>query len=200
MTHFPRRAAALAALLIAAGCAGTPTQYYSLADAAAPPAGARAGAPSMFIEFAPIAMAERFARPQMVVRQAGASDGPAVDILEDSRWASSFEDELRDALGSGVAARLGAVDSTKAGRPRGQPATRIAVQLQRFDAIAGRRVDAAFSWTVRRGDDAASTACQIALLEPVGEGIDAVAAGARRATSKLADAIARSVTATTCPA
>ncbi|RST56470.1 membrane integrity-associated transporter subunit PqiC [Variovorax sp. MHTC-1] len=201
------RAAALLAAMLLAGCASTAPQYYSLAETAPiaptaptarmPAAGSNA---LLFIELAPVAMPERFARPQLVVRQKAAIDGPQVDVLEEHRWSSSFENELRDALGSGIAGRLGAVDATRGGSPRGQPVVRIAVQLRQFDAVESSRIDAGFSWTLRRRDEGLPVACQLALSEPVdGAGIDALARGTQRATAKLADAIARSVTANACP-
>lgn len=193
------RAAAVLAAMLLAGCASNAPQYYSLAETAPTARMPAAGAP-LFIELAPVAMPERFARPQLVVRQKAAVDGPQVDILEEHRWSSSFENELRDALSSGIAARLGAVDATRGGSPRGQPVMRIAVQLRQFDAVEGSRIDAGFSWTLRRRDEGLPVACQLALSELVeGAGIDAVARGAQRATAKLADAIARSVTANACP-
>lgn len=195
MSTIRARVLALAAAALLAACASPAPQYYSLADADSAPPAAAGGATS-FIELAPIAMPERFARPQLVVRQKDASAGPEVDILEQHRWSSSFENELRDALGSGIAQRLGAVDATKGGRPRGQPVLRIAVQLRQFDAVEGSRVDAGFSWTLRRTEESLAVGCQLAVSEPAGgRGIDALARSAQRATARLADAIARSVTA-----
>jgi len=183
-----------AALLVMAGCGSTRTHFYSLAETAAPAvrAPAAAGAP-LFIELAPIALPERFARPQLVVRHKDSAAGPQVEILEQHRWSSSFENELRDALGSAVAARLGAVDLTRTGRQRGQAALRIGVQMGQFDAVEGSRVDAAFSWTLRRTDEGPTVGCRMSLSEPVGGGIDALAQGAQRVAARLADAIAASV-------
>jgi len=196
-TNFRRVAAMLGAAWLLAGCssAGGP-QYYSLADTAAPArAPLAAGAAPAYIELAPLAMPERFARPQLVVRKKDAPNGPAVDILEQHRWSSSFENELRDSLGSGIASRLGAVDVSRSGRQRGQPATRVTVQLEQFDAIEGNRVDASFTWTVRRTDEATAASCRLSLSEPVAGGFDALAQGAQRLTARLADAIAASVAA-----
>lgn len=179
---------ALAAGLLAA--CGTPvTRYYSLAEplAAAP---APQAAPPIFIELAPLALPERLARPQMVVRS-GADASAQVEVLEQHRWASSFESELRDALAAGVAARLGAVDATKGGRANGAPAWRIAVQLRQFDAVEDSRVDAAMSWTIRRSDDTRSAACRWSASEPAGVGIDALAQSARRLVAGAAQAIAQ---------
>jgi uncharacterized lipoprotein YmbA len=190
-------ASALGLALLGSGCGSTGgPQYYSLAEtSASTKAPAVSAAAPAYIELAPIAMPERFARPQMVVRKKGAPGSPAVDILEDHRWSSSFENEMRDALGSSIASRLGAVDVTKTGRQRGQPATRIAVQLGQFDAVEGSGVEASFTWTVRRTDEGPATGCQLSISEPVGAGFDALAQGAQRVTAKLADAIAGSVSA-----
>ena len=72
--NFRRVAATLGAALLMAGCASSSgPQYYSLAETAAPvrtPVAA-VGATPVYIELAPIAMPERFARPQMVVRKKG---------------------------------------------------------------------------------------------------------------------------------
>lgn len=195
MKRLPRRllsALPLALALLAAGCAtSTPDRYYTLAapaDAVPVPA-----ASPIFIELAPVAVPERLARPQMLVQRAGG--GAEVALLEQHRWSSSFENELRDALAAGIASRLGAIDVTKGGRQPSQPAWRIAVQVQRFDAIEATRVDAAFSWTVRRSDAERSATCQWAGSEPVGQDIDALALGAQRITSQAAQAIARQVSA-----
>lgn len=183
-----------AALLVLAGCASKPDSYYTLAspvaaDAAAP--STLASAAPLYIELAPVAVPERLARPQMVVRQPNGS--VQVEVLEQHRWASSFENELRDALSAGIAGRLGALDVTKGGRQTSQPVWRIAVQLRQFDAVDGGRVDADFSWTLRRSDEARTLVCQLRLGEAVGDGMDAVAQGAQRVTAAAAAAMARSV-------
>ena len=199
-------ATAAAALAVLAGCASKPDNYYTLASpvavADAAPSTLGSAAP-LYIELAPVAVPERFARPQMVVRQPNGS--VQVEVLEQHRWASSFENELRDALASGIAGRLGALDVTKGGRQTSQPVWRIAVQLQQFDAVDGGRVDAGFSWTLRRSDEARTLVCQLNLGEAVGSGMDAVARGAQRVTAAAAAAMARSVdaaranpSATTC--
>lgn len=196
-------AAGLAAAWLAAGCASPGPQYYSLADTAAPGMQAPAtagGAASLAIALAPVTMPERFMRPQLVVRRGDAAEGPQVEILEQHRWSASFEEELRDALGSGIAARLGAVDATRSGVAAGRPMVHITVQMRHLDAIEGRRVDAGFSWSVRRDDAAQPLACRLSLSNPVAGGIDALALGTQQAAAALADAIARSISTRSCPA
>ncbi|MGR4869878.1 membrane integrity-associated transporter subunit PqiC [Variovorax sp. LARHSF232] len=186
-------------VLLLAGCSSTPTRYYTLAETT--PAAAAAAAPAavpLAIEMAPVAMPERLARPQLVVRQAASPQKDAqteLEVLEQSRWSSSFEYEMRDALGAAIAMRLSAFDATKVGRPRGLPLYRIAVQLNQFDAQPGSRVDSAFGWSLRRGDEDALLTCQLQLSEPLTGGVDGVALGAQRITARVADEIARNVAA-----
>lgn len=182
----------LAAAVFIAGCASAPDRYYTLAAPAGSPSAAPAPGAPVFIELAPVAVPERLARPQMVVHPAGGQSAE-VSLLEQHRWSSSFENELRDALSSGIAARLGAIDVTKGGRQPSTPAWRIAVQVRQFDAVENTRVDASFSWTVRRSDADLSASCQWRTSEPVGNGIDALAQGAQRVASNASDAIARHV-------
>ncbi|WP_432725359.1 PqiC family protein [Variovorax sp. W6] len=195
--HIASVAATAALLAMLAGCASKPDNYYTLASpvaaADATPSTTPGGAAPIYIELAPVAVPERLARPQMVVRQPNGS--VQVEVLEQHRWASSFENELRDALASGIAGRLGALDVTKGGRQSSQPVWRIAVQLRQFDAVDGGRVDASFSWTLRRSDEARTLVCQLNLGEAVGSGMDAVAQGAQRVTAAAAAAMARSVSA-----
>jgi len=192
--------AAAAAAITMAGCASPPDRYYTLVPIGAQtPATLRPAGPPLVIELLPLALPERLSRPQMLVRQAGDAASAEVAVLEQHRWASSFENELRDALAGGVAARLGAVDGSRSGgnvgRAPGQPAWRIAVQVRQFDAIEGARVDAALSWSIRRSDQDTSAGCQWQASEAAGSGIDGVAQGAQRVTARAADAIARQVSA-----
>lgn len=195
--------AALAAAAVLAGCGGTTTRYYTLAEGGnAPTASPRTGAETAryAIEMAPLAVPERLARPQMVVRRTGLMQSKdasqaEVEVLEQSRWSSSFENELRDALSAGIATRLSAFDATKAGRPTGVPVYRISVQLRQFDAVPGTRVDTDFGWSVRRADSDSFVACQMQFSEPVSGGLDGVALSAQRITARVADAIASNVSA-----
>lgn len=180
----------LATTLLLSACGSTSNaRYYTLSGPAAQ-AFATASTAPVFIELAPVAVPERLARPQMVLTKPGGQSAE-LELLEQYRWTSSFESEMRDALSAGIANRLGAVDVSKSGRSQGQAVWRVAVQLRQFDAIENTRVDAAFSWTARRSDTGANAACQWSGSEPVGAGMDALAQGAQRVTDKAAQMIAR---------
>jgi len=203
MRSFARRAAlpglCLAALMVLGGCASAPVRFYSLAapgQPAAPAAATVGGKSPMFVEFAPLALPQRLARPQLVVRKADAETSARVEVLEDYRWASSFQYELRDALANRVAGQLGAINSTVSGRPPDQPAWRIFLQVQSFDAVLDRRIDVDLNWSVRRTDGGADASiCRWSGSEQLAPGMDALAQGAQRLTERAADAIARQLAA-----
>lgn len=182
----------LAAALLLAGCASPPTRFYTLAAPAALPSVAPSNART-FIEIAPIALPDRLARPQLVVRSAGATSSTRVDILDQERWSSPFNNELRDAFASGLANRLNATDVSRTGRPSDQPVYRIAIELRQFDAIPGQQVQATYGWTVSGLANSRNAACQITLTEPVGAGIDALVQGVQRTIASTADRIAANV-------
>jgi len=186
----------LTALTLALAACSTPsTRFYTLApqvaataSAAAPGATAR----QTFIEILPVSVPERLARPQIVVR----SDETRVEILEQDRWSAPFNNELHDALASGIANRLGAIDVTRGGGPANQPVYRIVVELRRLDAVKGGKVEAGFGWTVTRSDNNTSAVCRLSVVEPTsGLGVDGVVQGLQRAVAHAADAIAADVAA-----
>lgn len=175
------------------GCASPSDRYYTLDDAHRARSADAAAAPAsgFVIEVLPVAVPERLARPQMLVRKA--ADSPELQVLEQHRWSSSFESELRDAVAMGIADRLGALDVSKAPRTGSGPVWRITVQVRRFDLVETRGVDAAFAWTVRRSDAADSLTCLSQETVSAGPGIDALADGARQATAHLVEAIAGAI-------
>ncbi|MEM4988180.1 PqiC family protein [Collimonas sp. H4R21] len=187
------RICGIAAALLLAGCTSAPTHFYTLA---APAAAAPAIQNSrLYIDVAPVSLPERLARPQLVVRSAGSASSTRVDILEQERWSSPFNNELRDALASGIANRLGAIDVSRSGRPTDQPVYRIAVELREFDAVPGDKVQATYGWTISRSDNGRSSACQLKVAATVTPGIDGLVLGVQRTVADVANGIAANITA-----
>jgi uncharacterized protein len=180
----------LAALLMV-GCASvSQTRFYTLSA----PSGASVAKDTerysveegqgkhkpIFIEVMPVSVPERLARPQLVVRSQISGQNTQLFILEQDRWSSNFNYELRDAFATGIANRTGALNETRGIRSADQPAYRIAIELGQFDAIVGERVQARFNWTITRSTDGRGTACYSAISEPVDGGIQGVVKGIQR--------------------
>lgn len=181
--------AALAAVLLAACSSTPPTQFYTLATSPAVATTATAlPAQPVFIEMLPVAVPERLARPQIVVR----NDATRVDVLETERWSSPFNNELRDALANGVSRRLGGIDVSRSGRPADGVSYRIAVELRDLDAVRGGQIQAAFGWTITRSDDRKTAVCRLGVTEAVSGG---AVADVVTAMQKVADRAAESIAA-----
>lgn len=181
---------AMATLALAACGSTPPTQFYTLATAPAATASAGMASGPMFIEVLPVAVPERLARPQIVVR----NDATRVDVLETERWSSPFNNELRDALASGIARRLGAIDVSRSGRPADGVSYRIAVELRDLDAVRNGQVQAALGWTITRSDDRKTVVCRLALTEAVSGGAVAdVVTAMQRVADRGAQSIAADV-------
>lgn len=183
-----------AVLTLLAGCASAPDRYYTLSAPVAAAAAATPAVPALAFELGPVAVPERLARPQMVLRRSG-SDAAELQVLEQHRWASSFEQELRDALSTAVAQRLGATDVSRAGRTQGQTVWRASVQVQAFDAVPAEQVSARLQWRLRKPDGSDAGACGWSGSEPVGAEVEAVAQGAQRLTARAAEALAQQIAA-----
>jgi uncharacterized lipoprotein YmbA len=183
----------LTAAFMFSACASKPNNYYTLSVPAEKPVILADTAP-VFIELVAVAVPERLARPQIVISQTGGNSAEVV-MLEQHRWISSFENELRDGLTNGIVNSIGAIDVSKVGRQPTKPAWRIAVQLSQFDAILNTRVDARFNWSIRRSDATSSISCQWTGSEAVGQGISSLAQGVQRLTNQAALAIAHQLSA-----
>ena len=182
----------LAPLLMLAACATTsaPARFYTLAQ---PTATASVAATSpLFVEILPVRVPERLARPQIVVRAPG-SDQARVRILEQDRWSSHFNDELRDALAGAITARLGAVDVSRGVLSTGTHSYRVTVELAQFDAVPDKQLQTIFSWSVQRTDTGAAAVCRTADSQSIEGGVAGVVQGMRQAVAVVSEQISAAV-------
>jgi uncharacterized lipoprotein YmbA len=192
------RYVAYGAVILAAlaGCASiAETRFYTLSGSPGLSEARDSSSPlssgPIFIDVMPVNVPERLARPQLVVRSRG--QAPQLFILEQDRWSSHFNHELRDAFVTQIASRTGAINETRGSRMPGQTGYRIAVELGQFDAVVGEAVNARFAWTITRTTDGRGAACYSEVAEQVGGGIDGVVEGVRRAVSRVAAEISRTL-------
>ena len=147
----------------------------------------------IFIDVLPVNVPERLARPQLVVRSGGSGPQTQLFILEQDRWSSPFNYELRDAFASGIASQIGGVNDVRGIRAPDQPGYRIAIELSQFDAIVGDSVQAGFGWTITRSTDGRSIACYAAITEPIGGGIEGVVAGIQRVVASVVEGVSKNL-------
>ena len=181
---------ALAALLVsAAGCSSTPpTRFHSLLAGTGTSA---TPAPARYVDLGPVGVPASVDQPQWVVRLGDDS----LRMLEHERWVAPLRDEVRAALLDGLRQRSGAADARSVTTPPGE-VSRVRVDLQRFESIAGRGTWLEARWTVAPGD----LACSVSLREAADSDPLALAAAHRRAVNTLADRIGASLAGRACPA
>ncbi|MDQ3186749.1 MAG: PqiC family protein [Pseudomonadota bacterium] len=185
--------------LLAAGCVSVPTtRFYTLSVLSEPfeNDASRSSLQSrrpIFIEVMPVKVPERLARPQLVVRAQGSGQETQLLILEQDRWSSHFNQELRDALATGIANQVGAINEGRGLRVLDRPSYRIAIVLSQFDAIVGDKVQARFSWAITRSTDGLNAMCHSTMSEPAGGGIAGVVKGIQRAASSVAADISKNL-------
>ena len=197
MTNLGQSAFFMMIVSLAAGCASVPeTRFYTLsvgAESSGIKTLSRDLSTPIFIDILPVNVPERLARPQLVVRSRDSGPATQLFILEQDRWSSPFNYELRDAFASGIANLIGAVNRTRRGRTPDQTIYRVAIELSQLDAIIDDSVKARFSWTITRPADARSAACYAVITEPVAPGVEGVVGGVQRVVASVAAGISKNV-------
>lgn len=143
-------------LLIHAGCARSPQRsYYSLqGPAAAQPRGTSFNPGRMDVVLGPVTLPDSVDRPQIVTRDG--ENRLAIDDLH--RWAQPLTGEVAAVLAASLYRDLG--KTTLVGiqgqeTAASDPAFRVTVDIQRFEAAPGQSATVEAAWMIRRkGSDA----------------------------------------------
>lgn len=174
------------------GCgASTPLRHHALAPGAAAPG--PSGGAALLVEVLPVGMPERLNRDEVVL----STPGGQPDLRGNDRWAAPLADEMRQMVDDALWRHLRAADVY--GAPplpgsAGLPQYRLALRVERLDAIPGGQALAEASWTLRRLPQGAQAFCRSGSAEPVaGAETAAAVAALGRAASRLAEAVAVSV-------
>ena len=187
------RRAAIALAVLALGACGTPppTHFHSLMPlevAARPGAPAAAPAAGPVIVLEAIRMPAQVDQAQWLVQLGDDS----MAVLEQERWASPLRDELQQALLEELIVGQGAIDARTQPAP-GAAATRVAIDVRRFDSLPGREARIQGSWTITGSDARRASRCEWLIREPAPGSFPALAAAHRRAVVRLGAAIGQSL-------
>jgi uncharacterized lipoprotein YmbA len=185
---------ALAWLLsVGVGCTSAPVRYYTLTpppDRALP-----ASEPSLAIDVRVVHTPPQLNRSELMVRT-----GPTeVTLLENERWASPVNDEIKDAVRLALQRSLSRMTGL---RPAFTKLT-LDIDVQHLEAELGRYAlleaswSAALSGTGQRSNGARATTCTFQADEKIPTGYAGMVEGYQREIAALADAI---VTVLTSPA
>ena len=172
---------------LGAGCASTPSKFYTLS-----PAAETGGATASYsVSVGPVSVPAVIDRPQMVVNV-----GPnQVGIDEFNRWASPLPNDMARVVAENLAKILGTPlvsvfpQATAAGA-----SYRVLIDVMRFESAPGKSATLDAVWTVRRAKEGASRAGRTTVSEPAADGstVALVAAHSRtlgRLSGEVAEAI-----------
>lgn len=175
-----------ATALLAGACSSSPARLYTLAPAQGEPAAFEAPR-QVSINVDSVRIPERLNQPQIVIRQSNQE----LLAVENARWAAPLNDELRDALTTGVMERLHATDNH--GLPQAHAATTyvIDVNIGQMDGTLNGPVVVDATWSLKFRDETQS--CDISLADHSGKDLNDLVAAYQRMTQTLASGIAASV-------
>ncbi|CAA7618260.1 conserved hypothetical protein [Candidatus Terasakiella magnetica] len=176
--------------LILSGCGSSlPPRYHALSLPAPPQT---SGSARMLVEILPIAVPERLNREEMVLTGATGQ----LDVRENDRWAAALPDEIRQIVTDTLWRALQAADVYRVPVPAetATPQYRLALRVERFEAVMGKAALVEGSWTARRLPRGLPVVCRanftVALPDRTPE---AAAAALALGTGQLARALADSI-------
>jgi uncharacterized protein len=170
---------------VGAGCASAPVRYYTLTPP--PDKTLPASKTTLAINVRVIHTPPQLNRSELMVRT-----GPTeVTLLENERWASPVNDEIKDALRLELRRRLGRMTGL---RPAFTNLT-LDIDVQHLEAELGRYALLEASWsatlsaTGQRSNGASVATCTFQADEEIHSGYAGMVEGYQREIAALADAI-----------
>jgi uncharacterized lipoprotein YmbA len=172
------------------GCTSAPVHYYTLASP--PEKTLPASQLSLAIDVRVLHTPPQLNRSELMVRT-----GPTeVMLLENERWASPLNDEIKNALRIQLQRRLSRMTGS---RPASAKLT-LDIDVQQLEAAFGQYALLQASWSATltvpglRSDGAQATACTFQADEKIHTGYAEIVEGYQRAIAALADAIVAALT------
>ncbi len=189
MNRINRRLLALAIAVAISGCAsqGPAVHLHSLMPADVPPRAKDAQTVGLPVVI-DVRLPARVDQPQWLI---SLPDG-SLQSLEQERWAAPLHDEIRQSL----LEQLAPSSIVDAALISGAKPVRVVVDYRRFDSIPGVEARIEGAWTVSSAAGVTPVArCQWLYREPATSAMQSLAAAHRKATARLADALAREIVA-----
>jgi uncharacterized lipoprotein YmbA len=169
----------------AAGCASSPSRFYTLNSTAT---GDGSLAASYAVVVGPVSIPALVDRPQFMVQVAA----NRVEVDEFNRWAEPLNNNIASVIAGDLAALLGTPQVATAPLANFNPAYRVSVDIQRFESVRGKSVLVEAVWVVHQMKTGGATCSgRTVASEPTsGDSFDALAAAHSRALTKVSADIA----------
>ena len=172
---------------LAAGCASSPSRFYTLSATVAPVTATS----KVSVAVGPVTVPAAVDQPQIVV-STGANQ---VMFDEFNRWASPLQDNIARVVAENLVAALGTPRVTLFPQTLNSDADfRVVIEVRNFDSTPGKSAALDAVWTVRRTKDGKSETGRTSVREPVQEAsYEALAAAHSRAVARMSQDIADTV-------
>jgi uncharacterized protein len=187
MRHLAVRALLWTAAALAAGCASSPSHFFTLSATATP----GASPTKLSIAVGPVSVPAAVDQPQIVV----STGTNQVAFDEFNRWASPLQDNIARVVAENLVALLGTPRVTLFPLTLdANPDYRVQIGVRTFDSAPGAYALLNAVWTVRRTKDGKIETGRTSARETLQESsYDALAAAHSRAIARLSQDIADAI-------
>lgn len=180
--------AALALAFLTAGCASSPSSFFTLSPDATATSKADAASSKLVIVVGPVSIPAIVDMPQIVVRKGANQVAPDQFNL----WASPLRNNIAQVVGANLVVLLGTPDVSSA--LISEADFRVAIDVQVFESSPGDAATLSAMWNVRRVKDGKTVIGRTSVREASTEkGYQALAAAHSRALSRLSADIADAI-------
>ena len=169
---------------LAAGCASSPSHFYTLSATAAP----SAASSKLSVAVGPVSVPAAVDRPQIVV----STSANQVTVDDFNRWASPLQDNLARVVAENLVALLGTPRVTLFPQTLAAEVDyRVQIEIRNFESAPGKSASLDAVWTVRRTKDGKTETGRTSAREKVdADGYEALAAAHSRGVARLSQDIA----------
>ncbi len=179
---------------LAAGCASSPSRFYTLSATATP----SAASSKLSVAVGPVSVPAAVDRPQIVV----STSANQVTLDDFNRWASPLQDNFARVVAENLVALLGSPRVTLFPQTLSAEVDyRVQIEIRNFESAPGKSASLDAVWTVRRTKDGKTETGRTGAREKVdGDGYEALAAAHSRGVARFSQDIADVVRALDRPA
>ncbi len=169
---------------LAAGCASSPSRFYTLSATATP----SAASSKLSVAVGPVSVPAAVDQPQIVVN----TSANQVTFDDFNRWASPLQDNIARVVAENLVALLGAPRVTLFPQTLNADVDyRVQIEIRNFESAPGKSASLDAVWTVRRTKDGKTETGRTSAREKVDDnGYEALAAAHSRGLARLSQDIA----------
>jgi uncharacterized lipoprotein YmbA len=166
-----------------AGCASSPSRFYTLSATATP----SAASSKVSVAVGPVSVPAAVDQPQIVV----STSANQVTFDDFNRWASPLQDNIARVVAENLVALLGSPRVTLFPQTLNADVDyRVQIEIRNFESAPGKSASLDAVWTVRRAKDGKTETGRTSAREKVDDnGYEALAAAHSRGVARLSQDI-----------